>query len=70
MFFERALKMKEEQVVLTVGTWTHVAAVFTSDNDARLYVNGALVEVIEGTSRANRSTAPLYIGRQSSINKA
>ncbi|MDY7077858.1 MAG: LamG-like jellyroll fold domain-containing protein [Chloroflexota bacterium] len=37
---------------LTAGRWVHVAAVFDADYDVTFYVDGVLVETVEGTAPA------------------
>ncbi len=52
------------QANLTVDTWYHLAVALDSDDDAYFYVNGELIEIVQGNAPANISQAACEIGRK------
>jgi cyanobactin cluster PatC/TenC/TruC protein len=51
------------QANLAVDTWYHLAVALDSDYDAYFYVNGELIEIVQGTAPANISQDACEIGR-------
>ncbi|HYF66064.1 MAG TPA: LamG domain-containing protein, partial [Herpetosiphonaceae bacterium] len=52
---------------VTAGVWQHVAVVFDSNYDALFYVNGALMQTIDGSAAAKANTDdPTYLGGSAS----
>jgi cyanobactin cluster PatC/TenC/TruC protein len=51
------------QANLAVDTWYHLAVALDSDYDAYFYVNGELIEIVQGNAPANISRDGCEIGR-------
>ncbi|MEC4817306.1 MAG: LamG-like jellyroll fold domain-containing protein [Scytonema sp. PMC 1069.18] len=52
------------QANLAVDTWYHLAVALDNDYDAYFYVNGELIEIVQGNAPANISQAACEIGRK------
>ncbi len=52
------------QVVIPEMQWTHVTVVFDESNDASFFLNGELIQKVEGLLPARVSTETLNLGRQ------
>ncbi|HRX87630.1 MAG TPA: glycosyl hydrolase, partial [Phycisphaerae bacterium] len=49
-------------VAVSVGAWTHVAAVYDAQNDVTFYIDGAAVATVPGDKPAGVATEPWFIG--------
>lgn len=49
--------------LISANTWTHVAVVFNTGNDAQFYINGVLSETIAGSASPGTNGINMYIGQ-------